>query len=137
MLIGRLYRGWAKMKLHNKKTDEPLLKLNVEPTTDEQIIVMLRQEVAYLNGKVCVLEELIEKKDCKKLEPLIKDEKIRKAVKAWADALDIEYVDITHDGSNCVVESVFCGLSIEFDETAIDQKDGHYTIEELCGVDDE
>lgn len=81
--------------------------------------------------------------DAQPAEPLIKDEKIRKAVRAWAEANYIE-----KDGyNNCKVE--FDGgehrlkwieTSIEFNEiTGLENlEDGEvYTIAELCGEEEE
>ena len=80
------------------------------------------------------LEELEEDwEDYKPIEPLIKDEKIRKTVRAWADANDIERV--WHECSSCWLRGN--GLSIEM-ENEIDELDqGNYTIAELCGEEEE
>lgn len=86
------------------------------------------------------LEELLgEWEDYKPTEPLIKGEKIRKAVRAWADANYIE-----KDGHNgCKVEFdrgehrlKWIETSIEFNEiTGLENlEEGEiYTINELCG----
>lgn len=69
----------------------------------------------------------------KRKEPLIKGEKVRKAVRAWADANDIERV--WHECSSCWLRGN--GLSIEM-ENEIDELDqGNYTIAELCGEEKE
>lgn len=77
-------------------------------------------------------------------EPLIKDEKIRKAVKAWADANDYsndeiyEFEDFStgwkswsleHKGNGDDNEIHFNG-GIDFDKM---NHQGYYTIAELCG----
>lgn len=65
------------------------------------------------------------------MAPLIKDEKIRKAVRAWAEANGIEQVNYLYDG-NClwfgddeIGFKYLEHLPLEFDKI--------YTIAELCG----
>lgn len=65
-------------------------------------------------------------------EPLIKHEKVRKAVKAWAEANgdDCYYIVSDYridDGSGYSIE--FCNSPFE------DLENRHYTIRELCGDD--
>lgn len=78
--------------------------------------------------------------DYKPVEPLIKDEKIRKAVRAWAEANDVLEVFIDNIGDGTYME-------------LYDEDDGRrrisalrpaglktreaYTIAELCGEDEE
>lgn len=64
-------------------------------------------------------------------EPLIKDEKIRKAVKAWAEANGaVENTEITFE---CDKDRFwYLGKMISFED--VDSLEiGHYTITELCG----
>lgn len=79
----------------------------------------------------------LEGKNCKPTEPLIKDEKIRKAVRAWAEANDFVRVFYEYDYSNDV--AVFMvgesKMTIESDELLDDSK--NYTIAELCGEEGE
>ena len=76
--------------------------------------------------------------DCEPQEPLIKDEKIRKVVRAWADTLNVTKVYIKQIGS-----SVLC-ITLLGDEKYDDQfkielpysnhlGGFYYTIAELCG----
>lgn len=122
------------MRLRNKKTGEVVEAFEGGPV---DLYFYLNEHEGENNLDRKTYQSLAELnadwEDYASKEPLIKDEKIRKAVRAWAEALNIEYAEIIHDGSNCEVASYFCGLSIEFDETTIDIKDGHYTIAELCG----
>lgn len=76
-------------------------------------------------------------------EPLIKDEKIRKAVRAWADANN---VNSKHYYENDVRfnllehELTWIDTSIQFNEVEalVGLEDGkRYTIDELCGEDEE
>ena len=74
-------------------------------------------------------------------EPLIKDEKIRKAVRAWAEATGVGtgWLKVSK-GSNSAdifgwVKGRLGGLSIGFETRQVEElEDGiKYTIEELCG----
>lgn len=89
------------------------------------------------------LEELNEHwEDYKPIEPLIKDEKIRKAVRAWAKANNINSnhyynTDIEFDHAEHSLRWI--NTSIEFNEvTGLENlEDGKsYTIAELCGDDE-
>lgn len=62
-------------------------------------------------------------------EPLIKDEKVRKAVRAWAEANGIERV--WHEYSSCWLRGN--GLKIELGNEVVDLEQNNYTIDELCG----
>lgn len=88
------------------------------------------------------IDELLEEwEDYKPKEPLIKDEKIRKAVRAWADGNDIDtdeqfYVTSpTFDNKFLTIEKGGLMLSSYYDDESI--KDGSYTIAELCGEEEE
>lgn len=81
--------------------------------------------------------------DCK--EPLIKDEKVRKAVRAWAEASGINQQEIKASiGTRCTEfigwrKDETHGIGIEFRNPAGIENiaDGEpYTIEELCGEDE-
>lgn len=75
-------------------------------------------------------------------EPLIKDEKIRKAVRAWAEANNINFnyydeIDVKFNSSEH--EFTWIDTSIQFNEiTGLENlKHGkRYTIDELCGEDE-
>jgi hypothetical protein len=74
--------------------------------------------------------------DYKPAEPLIKDEKIRKAVRAWADADGADekiYLTIDENGSRFANKY---GGYIEF-AFQIDMDERLYTIVELCGEEEE
>lgn len=62
-------------------------------------------------------------------EPLIKDEKIRKAVRAWAEANGIKRV--WHECASCWLRGN--GLKIELENEVVDLEQNNYTIDELCG----
>ena len=79
------------------------------------------------------LAELNEEwEDYKPKEPLIKDEKIRKAVRAWAEACAVEKCHYDGDG-----DFATRWHSIKLDGSQIELDEGHYTITELCGEEEE
>lgn len=115
------------MKLRNKKTGE------IITLKDEGELALLKLIEDSLPNGLNVWEEV--------KEPLIKDEKIRKAVRAWADASGIEKVTSYGDyfwvgfvsentDSDWKFECNYKGAS-EF------KHDKEYTIAELCGEDEE
>lgn len=78
----------------------------------------------------------------KPAEPLIKDEKIRKAVRAWAEAADIEYLAFEdYDDENVYFIDRDFEPQIWFPKKSILENpldDGKiYTIAELCGEGEE
>lgn len=77
-------------------------------------------------------------------EPLIKDEKIRKAVRAWAEANNRDLFIAINEHFNCckIIGYTDGGDAscdkIEFSTTiAGANKDYYYTIAELCGEEEE
>lgn len=115
------------MKLRNKKTGE--IKSIEEIIRD----AFLSNELDSLKNIDANWEDVE--------EPLIKDEKIRKAVRAWADASGIEkvlsYGDVFWIGFRSTnTESVWkfeCNY-IDGSEFKLDKE---YTIAELCGEEEE
>jgi hypothetical protein len=80
------------------------------------------------------LAELNEEwEDYKPAEPLIKDEKVRKAVRAWAEATGT--TSISYWGGE--LESEQNDSKIEFDGIAVVDFGDNYTIAELCGEEEE
>lgn len=66
--------------------------------------------------------------------PLIKDERVRKAVRAWADKANIKIVRVDRSGS-CLVNYP---AIIQFFGTPFSElKNREYTIAELCGEEEE
>jgi hypothetical protein len=130
------------MKLRNKRTGDiwefDLISMKIADTTLEKL------KAKGFSGSCCArsLAELNEEwEDLKPAEPLIKDEKIRKAVRVWADASGItkvlSYGDIFWIGFRSTnTESVW-----KFECNYIDgpefQQDKEYTIAELCGEEEE
>lgn len=87
--------------------------------------------------KYSSLAELNEEwEDYEPAEPLIKDEKIRKAVRAWADLFGYKFV--THRFYTTTTGHRWSLLARESQEMCLPELDGldepkDYTIAELCG----
>lgn len=126
------------MKLRNKKTGE-VDDFLFEVITDR---IDLYRRVGSSDTKNIwrynSLAELNEDwEDYKPTEPLIKDEKIRKAVKVWAEANNID--EVSHDACwnafRC--HDFVIGFDYDFDRHD-GLKDGNaYAIAELCGKEEE
>lgn len=124
------------MKLRNKKTGEivecPMIRMSFG------VCDLTRFE--FPNSLTEINEEW---EDYKPTEPLIKDEKIRKAVRAWADANDIDsnfYHNTAIKFNPSEHRLTWIDTSIEFDEiTGLEDLKPHkiYTIDELCGKEEE
>lgn len=113
------------MKLRNKKTGE--IKVYTHTMTSYHVPIKGGYEI-FTPWKPEEWEELEDVK-----EPLIKDEKIRKAVRAWAEAVGKSDTMIEFDES---ANSLWCNRSrIRFDKDELKGlKDWQkYTIAELCG----
>lgn len=117
------------MKLRNKKTGHI-----AEVLTDTiEVNVLIGRENLY--GYYSSLADLNEEwEDYKPKEPLIKDEKIRKAVRAWYEALPLDGLGdkriLFNDGYFCIgIYRIDCG---NYDALK-GIKESFYTIKELCG----
>lgn len=120
------------MKLRNKKTGEII--------DFQSFQFYQRDNCKYPSDVFESLSALNEEwEDYKPTEPLIKDEKIRKAVRAWADANDIDsnfYHNTAIKFNPSEHRLTWIDTSIEFDEiTGLEDLKPHkiYTIDELCG----
>ena len=118
------------MKLRNKKTGEIrelgedsdyIYLMHFCPVKREQLID--GDWELYLEHEKTTL-----KKDGK--EPLIKDEKISKAVRAWAEANNIRVVRVKDD--YCFIDTESAANIRFYDKIGVFLK-GNYTIAELCG----
>lgn len=127
------------MKLRNKKTGEVkefneifLTKtVNETNTTASEYV-----ERSY--RKIAELDE--EWEDYKPKEPLIKDEKIRKAVRAWAEACGAKQIKYSIAPNQYYDADMGTGFSIKFMTKPIEvylEEDKNYTITELCGEEEE
>ena len=132
------------MKLRNKKTGE-IGQIGYVATQDGQIIVEDISGQEYPYSVICsydTLEELNKEwEDYEPKEPLIKDEKIRKAVRAWAEANSIKEVLYCERANRSLCNLTDMGdedYEIEFFGWIPTLKDrGVYTIAELCGEGEE
>ena len=129
------------MRLRNKKTGEIVEPLSSGPIDlyfylnkyeENEVDRKTYQSLAELNQ---------EWEDYKPAEPLIKDEKIRKAVRAWAEANNIRAVYYSPEEDGFYVKNFDDEIvtSIYFADKPMEE-DGygeHYTIDELCGDEEE
>ena len=124
------------MRLRNKKTGEIVEPLSSGPIDlyfylnkyeENEVDRKTYQSLAELNS---------EWEDYTPKEPLIKDEKIRKAVRAWAEANDITEINVSSSGYE-----LWGGIDdwcIHFGGDPFkDIKPLKYTIAELCGEEEE
>lgn len=73
-------------------------------------------------------------------EPLIKDERIRKAIRAWAEACNLKHVTYKQASNEFYDADTRGAFAIRFTLMPVEVylEDGeHYTIAELCGEDEE
>ena len=78
------------------------------------------------------LAELNEEwEDVKVKEPLIKDEKIRKLLRMWADVNDEKEINVTGGGLATLFQGLHTRLDIEL--CCAWTRNGIYNITELCG----
>lgn len=126
------------MKLRNKKTGEVgklHCDMNVIPT---KYGVFEDTDIRGHYWEYDSLAELSEEwEDYKPAEPLIKDEKIRKAVRAWAEALCLSEAYCASNGYE-----IYGGADdhiIQFPGEPFPFADNNkiYTIDELCGEEEE
>ena len=131
------------MKLRNKKTGEiiDLARRGLLKSDNDNHIIIYPEGALkyYAYNSLAELNE--EWEDYKPAEPLIKDEKIRKAVRAWAEVNSIKEAlyTVRMDGRLCVLTDMSnYDFSIEFVGWIPTLKDGEsYTIAELCGEEEE
>lgn len=130
------------MRLRNKKTGEiaDLAKRGLlKSDNDNHIIVYPEGTLKYYAYES--LAELNEEwEDYAPQEPLIKYEKIRKAVRAWADVNNLAKVQYWYKDENMIAEFSWYPIYLEIrtDNLGIaNRKDDNdkefYTITELCG----
>ena len=124
-MIGKI--GRTTMKLRNKKTGE------VKKMWKDNICISFSD----CNKVYYSLAELNQEwEDYKPAEPLIKDEKIRKAVRAWAEANEISQAQFDRYISGFSASDAEHNIlsMISFDGFVFMFVDGKiYTIDELCG----
>ena len=132
------------MKLRNKKTGKVFDVIVREKSNGDGeysiIVCNLRalrsaRSVSSILGEYDSLAKFNEDwEDYKPTEPLIKDEKIRKAVRAWAEALKVDTIRFERFSQGFLFGDGNVYSSINFDGCVFDLADGkEYTITELCG----
>lgn len=132
------------MKLRNKKTGEvvnvivysPIGNYNIRIWNDKDYLDPTCND-EYL-GEYKTLADLNEEwEDYNPSEPLIKDEKIRKAVRAWAEVNEFEpRYSVRYCSSTYTLTSR--QASIEFNCSIKDlEGEKEYTIAELCGEEEQ
>lgn len=116
------------MKLRNKKTGDAVY-------VDFQIPLCNNNKAlgSYSVTSLKALNESFE--DYTPAEPLIKDEKIRKAVRAWAEANDMTCCHYECGEFEQEYSEICAGIS--FGEQTDYLEERHYTITELCGEEEE
>ena len=129
------------MKLKNKKTGEVVEAYKEGPIDLYFYLNKYEGENKVDRKTYQSLSELNDEwEDYKPAEPLIKDEKIRKAVRAWAEANGVGVVLYKEDNYRFYADDTEIGSMIEFEDMPeyIDLGDErHYTIAELCGEEEE
>ena len=143
------------MKLRNRKTGEIIDDGYVRETYDFQFDGQKHVLAVFkgnghsvperISGPYNSLAELNEEwEDYKPAEPLIKDKKVRKAVRAWAEANEITNIFCYQYKRTCEFDcertDLDCYASIRFiGDDIIDKRHNNatYSITELCGEEEE
>lgn len=121
------------MKLRNKKTGEVIEA--IERGMIDLYFYSNEHEAGYDFDRKTYnsLSELnSEWEDYEPKEPLIKDEKVRKAVRAWAEANEIGGC-VCKEEIHCITFETERGMFISFENADPIPPEGNYTIDELCG----
>lgn len=125
------------MRLKNKKTGEVIEA--IERGMIDLYFYSNEHEAGYDFDRKTYnsLSELnSEWEDYEPKEPLIKDEKVRKAVRAWAEANGIGGC-ICKEEIHCITFETERGMFISFEDADPIPPEGNYTINELCGEEKE
>lgn len=134
------------MKLRNKKTGEIYNWASIEIKDSKERIKLSYQKDEDWRFKCgselnfCYYEDfkglLSEFEIYKPKEPLIKDEKIRKAVRAWAETIKAKsaFIEKPHyERADLILSDGFATISFPIDKPKELNFCKRYTIEELCG----
>jgi len=118
------------MKLSDKKNGEVVEVKLIQTNCD----CLAEHEIETIYGENISLETLSKYfEDYKPVEPLIKDEKVRKAVRAWAEATGTTRVNVWVG----TIESRQNDARVYFDLNMLIDDGDDYTITELCGEEEE
>lgn len=131
------------MKLRNKRTGEiaDLAKRGLLKSDNDNRIIVYPEGPLKFYAYYSLAELNEEWEDYTPAEPLIKDEKVRKAVRAWAEVIgnkddlvvskNREYHDCCiYDGRLKTGALIDLGIDLDIDENS-------YTLAELCGEEEE
>lgn len=83
------------------------------------------------------VQEMLAEVELCEAEPLIKDDKIRKAVRAWAEAQGLTEVYCASNGYEVYGGVDDSGIQFKGEPFPFADKNRTYTIEELCGEEKE
>ena len=130
------------MKLRNKNTGDTVKFVSIEPLYKDKLKLTYLLSSGLINERYYTSIEKFNDdwEDYEPKEPLIKDEKVRKAVRAWAEANEVLEVFIDRIGDGTYIElydeddgrrriSTLRPVGLEIGEA--------YTIDELCGEEEE
>ena len=121
------------MKLRNKKTGEVFESFKRGGPIDLYFYLHKYEENEVDRKTYQSLSELNDEwEDYTPKEPLIKNEKIRKAVRAWAEVNEIGAC-ICKEEIHCITFETERGMFISFENADPIPPEGNYTIDELCG----
>ena len=130
------------MKLRNKNTGDPVKFVSIESIYKDKLKLTYILSSGLVNERYYTSIEKFNEdwEDYKPKEPLIKDEKIRKVVRAWAEANGISQVQFDSYTSGFSASDAGHNLlsMISFDGFVFNCVDGKiYTVAELCGEEEE
>lgn len=131
------------MKLRNKNTGEvwDIPKMRHPACQEDDISFFVVQGgVGKLFSYHSIAELNADWEDYKPAEPLIKDEKIRKAVRAWAEACGAKQIKYSIAPNQYYDADMGTGFSIKFLTKPVEvylEEGKMYTIAELCGEEEE
>lgn len=122
------------MKLKNRKTGK------ITEIEEVNLVVMDDERDCYESfAEYHSLAELnADWEDYTPKEPLIKDEKIRKAVRAWAEANEREYLLVIKSGGRLEISDgsphlIYISFHVDNDTLKILDDRTYYPIDKLCG----
>lgn len=116
------------MKLKHKKTGE-IIDLDI--TLHTEMIKPIKVD-SYMDKEITLKLLCDEFEDYKPVEPLIEDEKLRNAVRAWAEVNKINECICKYE-IHCITFETERGMFISFENDIPIPPFGKFSIAELCG----